>query len=204
MNASAAVCTVCRTNELNGSRATFTTCRPCVDWIDDHLNQAALLWSDLPDFLERGRGHSGPRVSGNTKTAGSAPPAEHVLDLIAPGGVPDRLSAWDVHIRTARGLPAAPATGGADHRFNTARRGLRNNLVWASANIDLHAFATDLQKMIGEMRAATGDRDEPTTTELGTTCSRTDGDTECGGTLRYDKAARTIPVSYTHLTLPTN
>ena len=188
-----AVCTVCRTTELHGTRATFTVCQPCVDWIDDHLAQIAALWPQLPDFLERGRGHSGPRVTGNTKTAGGIPPAEAVLDLIGPGGIPDRLSGWDVWIRGERGLAAAPATGGADHRFTTAVRGLRNHLGWATANLDLENFAKDLRQMAGAMRAATGDRDEPTVTELGTACSKLALDeTECGGTLLYDRMARTI------------
>lgn len=186
------LCTVCRTAEMHGPRATFTVCHACVDWLHDHLDHVARLWVELPDFLERGRGHSGPRVSGNTKTAGGIPPAEHVLNLIGPGGVHDRLSRHDVAIRQARGLIAAPPTGSADHRLTSTVRSLRVHLTWATANLDLEALAYELRDLVAEMRAATCDRDEPTTTELGKPCPRSDGTTECGGTLRYDKAAHTV------------
>ncbi|WP_098010510.1 hypothetical protein [Streptomyces sp. sk226] len=185
-------CTVCRDNPLTGTRATFTVCQPCVDRIDQLLDQVEQLWPRLPDFLERGRGHSGPRVSGDTKTSGGIPPAEDVLDLIGPGGIPDRLSEWDVWIRGQRGLPAAPAMGSADHRFSTALRGLRNHLAWAAANLDLRSLDTALRNMTGAMRAATGDRDEPTTTELGTLCSALTDIAECGAVLRYDKTTRAV------------
>lgn len=188
----APLCTVCHENPLTGTRATFTVCQPCVDWTDNHLDQVEQLWPQLPDFLERGRGHSGPRVSGATRTAGGIPPAEHVLDLIGPGGVHDRLSRHDVAIRTARGLPAALAMGSADHRMRITLRNLRAHLGWAAANLDLHAFAVELQQLAGAMRAATGDRDEPTTTELGATCPTLDATTECGAVLRYDKTTRTV------------
>lgn len=191
-----AVCTVCRTAELHGARATFTVCQPCVAWLDSHLDQIADLWPQLPDFLERGRGHSGPRVSGNTKTAGGIPPTEAVLDLIGPGGIPDRLSVWEVAICTSRGLYGTPAVGGADFRFGIAMRGLRNNLGWATANLDLEGFAKALRVMVGEMRAATGGTEPTTVTALGTACARLAlGDTECGGTLLYDRTARTVTCS---------
>jgi hypothetical protein len=186
------LCTVCREAEMHGPRATFTVCQACVDWLHDHIDQVERLWVELPDYLERGRGHSGPRVSGNTKTSGGIPPAEHVLALIAPGGAHDRLSQHDVAIRQARGLIAAPATGSADHRLAATVRSLRAHLAWATVNLDLYALACELRDVVGDMRSATGDRDEPTTTELGKTCPRLDDDTECGGTLRYDKAARTV------------
>lgn len=187
------LCTVCRNAEMTGARATFTVCQTCVDWLHHQLEDIARLWAQLPDFLERGRGHSGPRVTGNTAVAGSVPLAEHVLDLIAPGGVPDRLSAHDVAIRTARGLPATLATGSTDHRFTTALHNLDVHLTWATANLDLHSLALALQQIVAQMRTATGDRDEPTTTELGTPCARplSEG-IECGGTLRYDKISKTV------------
>lgn len=186
------LCTVCRTTEMHGTRATFTVCQACVDWLHDHLGQVAALWVQLPDFLERGRGHSGPRVSGNTKTAGGIPPAEQVLNLIGPGGAHDRLSVYDVAIRQARGLIAAPASGSADHRLTSTVHSLRVHLTWATANLDLQELAYELRDLVAEMRAVTGDRDEPTTTELGKLCPRLDGDTECGGALRYDKATHVV------------
>lgn len=184
------LCTVCETNPMHGARATFTVCQPCVDWIDDHLDQVARLWPELPDHLERGRGHSGPRVSGNTQTAGSLPAAEAVLALIGPGGVHDRLSVHAVAIRQARGLIAAPATGSADHRLTTTLHHLRAHLGYATAHLDLHGFARELEKVVREMRAACGDRDEPAATELGMPCPRHVGDTLCGGPLYFDKATR--------------
>ena len=185
-------CTVCRTAAMHGARATFTVCQACVDWIDDHLDQVERLWVELPDHLERGRGHSGPRVSGNTKTSGGVPAAEQVLALIAPGGVHDRLSPHDVAIRQARGLIAALSTGSADHRLTSTVRSLRVHLAWATANLDLQDLAYELRDVVTDMRKATGDTGEPTTTELGKPCPRLDGDTECGGLLRYDKAAHTV------------
>lgn len=185
-------CTVCRTAEMYGARATFTVCQACVDWFDDHLDQVERLWVELPDHLERGRGHSGPRVSGNTKTSGGIPPAEQVLALIAPGGVHDRLSPHDVAIRQARGLIAALSTGSADHRLASTVRSLRVHLTWATANLNLWDLACELRDVVTDMRAATGDCDEPTTTELGKPCNQLTGPTECGGLLRYDKAAHTV------------
>ncbi|WP_331719511.1 hypothetical protein OG693_39790 (plasmid) [Streptomyces sp. NBC_01259] len=184
-------CTVCRTAALYGARATFTVCQACVDRFDDHLDQVESLWVELPDHLERGRGHSGPRVSGNTKTSGGVP-AEHILNLIGPGGVHDRLSAHDVAIRQARGLIAALSTGSADHRLASTVRSLRVHLTWAAANLNLYDLACELRDVVTDMRRATGNTGEPTTTELGKPCPRLDGDTECGGLLRYDKAAHTV------------
>ncbi|MGW9242554.1 hypothetical protein ACWGRL_28090 [[Kitasatospora] papulosa] len=185
-------CTVCRAAEMQGTRATFTVCQACVDWLDDHLDQVERLWPQLPDFLERGRGHSGPRVSGNTKTSGGIPPAEQVLNLIGPGGVHDRLSVYDVAIRQARGLIVARPMGSADHRLTSTVHSLRVHLGWATANADLYDLACELRDLVATMRAVTGDRDEPTTTELGKPCPRPTGDTECGGTLRYDKGTHAV------------
>lgn len=188
----APLCTVCRTNEMTNGRATFTVCQACVDWLHDHLDQVAALWVQLPDYLEQaGRGHTGPRVSGATKTSGGVP-AERVLNLIGPGGVHDRLSRHDVTIRQARGLIAAPATGSADHRLTSTVHSLRVHLTWATANLDLQALAYELRDLVAEMRAVTGDREEPTTTEIRKPCPRLAGDTECGGTLRYDKATHAV------------
>jgi len=186
------LCTVCRTAQMQGTRATFTVCQACVDWLDHHLDQVEQLWPQLGDHLEQaGRGHTGPRVSGATKTSGGIP-AEYVLNLIGPGGVHDRLSRHDVTIRQARGLIAAPATGSADHRLTATVHSLRVHLGWATANLDLQELAYELRDVVAEMRAVTDTRDEPTTTELGKPCPRLDGDTECGGTLRYDKATHVV------------
>jgi len=186
------LCTVCRTAQMQGTRATFTVCQTCVDWIDHHLDEVEQLWPQLGDHLEQaGRGHTGPRVSGATKTSGGIP-AEFVLNLIGPGGVHDRLSRHDVAIRQARGLIAAPASGSADHRLGSTLRSLRVHLGWATANLDLYYLACELRDLVAEMRAITGDRDEPTTTELGKPCPRPVGDTECGGLLRYDKATHAV------------
>jgi N-acetyl-beta-hexosaminidase len=182
-------CTVCHTAALYGARATFTVCQACVDWIDHHLDQVERLWVELPDHLERGRGHSGPRVSGNTKTSGDIPSAEQVLNLIGPGGVHDKLSTHDVAIRQARGLIAVPASGSADHRLSSTLRSLRAHLGWATANYDCLPLANELRTQVNRMRSATG---APTSRTLGKHCPRSDGDTECGGTLRYDLTDHTL------------
>jgi hypothetical protein len=188
----APLCTVCREAEMHGPRATFTVCASCVRWIDHYLDQVEEMWPQLPDFLEQGgRGHTGPRVSGNTKTSGGIP-AEYVLNLIGPGGAHDRLSRHDVMIRQARGLIAAPASGSADHRFTSTLRSLRAHLGWATAHLHLYALWCELSNLVDDMRAVTDSRDEPATRELGKHCPRIAGDTACGGTVRYDLAARTL------------
>ena len=192
------LCGVCG-QPKDAARLAHTVCQPCEDWTRDRLNEVEHLWLELPDHLERGRGHAGPRVSGNTPDGSPSPLSEAVLDLIGPGGVHDRLAPHNVAIRRARGLAGTPVCGGADHRVATIVRHLRHHLPWAAQHHDLYALAVELQQLTGEMRAATGqhsERDE-TTKALGTPCpiERIGDDgaaAVCGGTLRYDRTARTV------------
>lgn len=185
-------CTVNPHHELHGDRATWTTCRPCENWIRDQLDHIEQLWPQLPDYLERGRGHTGPRVSGTSPVNAPLPLTETVLNLIAPGGAHDRLGRHDTAIRTARGLPGHSVTGSADHRMRTVLRHLRNHLGWAAAHIDLNALAHELRHLVGEMRAITGNRpDTMTVTNQPCPAPAPDG-TPCGGQLRLDRGTPRI------------
>ncbi|MGY3341228.1 hypothetical protein ACVW0K_007421 [Streptomyces filamentosus] len=193
------LCTVCGDRELTGARAEHTTCAPCEDWIADHLAQARALWAQLPDHLEPGRGHSGPRVSGNTKTSGAAPVTQAVLDLIG-GGAAGVLAPHETEIRRARHMPTHQyALGGVDRQFRSTLDSLERNLPWAVRNHPLWPLADALRTLVRQMRAATGDTPERerTTTELGTPCPAVRVDpagagSTCGGTLRYYRATHAV------------
>lgn len=181
-------CGVCHDSELRGPRASWTTCQACEGWTRARIAEIARLWMELPDHLERGRGHSANTpVSGNTPTAGSLPTAEAVLNLIGPGGVPDRLTPYDQAIRDARRLPAYPHRGTGDYRVREIVQSLDRHLPWAVQHHDLEPLALELQRLLGEMRHATGQERPPATTrELSQSCPALVDDVECGGTLRYE------------------
>lgn len=191
-----ATCSVNHLHDLHGERATWTTCRPCEDSIRADLTEVESLWPQLPDYLERGRGHSSTR--GAAPIHAPLPLAEHVLALIAPGGAHDRLGRHDAAIRTARGLHGAPVTGSADYRMRIILRNLRNHLAWAAANVDLEPLAYDLNKLTREMRAITGDRPDTMTVTTQPCPAPTANGTPCGGRLRLDRASRTITCATCH------
>lgn len=192
-------CSVCGDRELTGDRADHTTCAACEEWIVDHLAQAARLWSALPDYLEPGRGHSGPRVSGNTKTSGAAPVTQAVLDLIG-GGAASLLADHETEIRRARHMSTHQyALGGVDRQFHRTLASIRDNLPWAVRNHPLWPLADALQTLVRQMRAVTGDTPERerTTTALATPCPAAGLDddgvgTTCGGTLRYYRTTHLV------------
>lgn len=188
-----AVCLVCRRTPLHAERATWTTCQRCEASLRELLAEVQQLWPTLPDHLEPTRGHSGPRVSGNTRTAGSIPAVQAVLDLIGPGGVPDRIHRQYALLCHARGLaPGRPAVGAA-LRLGVALRGLREHLPWGVQGADLAELHAELRRLVGEMRSATAAGAEPTTQVLGMPCPAVyDDGTVCGGQLRYHRQHRTV------------
>lgn len=175
-------CTICRT-EQHGTRNAFTACQPCEDWTRDQLNAIEHLWQDLPDHLHRGASSGGPRVSGGAVEA-PMPVSEAALDLLGPGGVPDRLAPYYAEILETRGLAVTPVTGSVDHRLATLIRHLRRHLPWAAEHVDLYDLAVTLRALVGEMRAAT--KQHSGTTALGAPCP------ECSGNLRYDPDTRVV------------
>lgn len=179
----AALCTVCR-HKMHGTLSSRTTCPLCEDWTRDTLAEIERLWLLLPEHLHRGRGAAGPRISGNTKTAGAIPPSEAVLDLMGPGGVPDRLAPHLTYLCASRLLLAPPITGTADYRVATIAERLRRHLPWAVAHHDLKPLALELRKLVRELRAATGQARDTKT--LGTPCPA------CGGALHYDRTHGTV------------
>ncbi|NUP37026.1 MAG: hypothetical protein HOY76_08405 [Streptomyces sp.] len=181
-------CTCCG-NALEAARR--TTCRPCEDWIRDHLNEVEHLWQQLPANLERGRGAQGPRVSGGGGAA-AIPLAEDVLNLmVGADGVPARLARHDTAIRAARGLSPLGERGSTDGRLAAAVGSLRRNLPWTVEHHDTYELAVELRALVGEMLAAVGERSD--TLALGTNCPvQLEDGTECGGGLRYNRVTRTI------------
>ena len=202
-----ALCRVC-VHALPDSAVPVLCCPGCRSWIAEQLTEVMFLWPKLPNHLERGRAHVGPRVSGNTLAGSPMPPAENVLDLIGPGGVHDTLGWHLAAIRAARGMSARPVTGGADYRLRTVVSDLRAHLPWAVQAYDLHALAVELRQLVARMQHATGEGEErdESTKALGRPCPVeriTDGGAAvvCGGTLRYDRTARTVRCDDCHRTL---
>lgn len=172
-------------------RPHYTTCRPCTDWIRDHLNEVEHLWQELPQHLERGSGAQGPRVSGGGNEA-PIPLVEDVLNLmVGGGGAPARLARHDAAIRAARGRAPIDPRGSSDGQLAAAVGSLRRNLGWAAEHHDTYPLAVELRDLTREMRLAVGDRSD--SIALGTECPAqlSDG-TECGGTLRYHRMSRAI------------
>lgn len=185
-------CSVDRLHELHGDRAEWTTCRPCEDHIRYSLDEVEQLWPQLPDYLERGRGHSGGRPA--PSATAPLPLAEDVLSMIGPGGIHDQLGIHDAEIRTARGLPGGRVVGSSDYRMRIVVKHLRAHLAWAAANVSLKDLSRAVDYHLGVMRAVTGDG-APTgrrpVTRAACTAMYGDG-TECGGTIVLDRGARRL------------
>lgn len=191
-------CSVNGLHELHGERADWTTCRPCEDWIRDRLDDVERVWPELPDYLERGRGHSGER--GSRAVTAPLPLAERVLDLIGPGGAHDRLGRHDAAIRTARGLHGDPVTGSVDYRMRIVLRNLRRHLAWAAANHDLAPLAIEARTLVDQMTGIAG---EPAATvQLATPCAAEYETGPCGGPLLYHRATHAVRCADCGHTLP--
>lgn len=179
-------CTTCG-HGLHDARATWTTCQACQTRILRQLGEVEELWKVLPDYLEPTRGHSGPRVSGNSRTSAPMPAAEAVLELIGPAGIPTRLYWRYAELAAARGLAPRPSGGGSDARLALALRGIRRHLPWAVQGANLTELSRELGKMLGELHAVTGGTDTPT---VPCPAELPDGG-RCTGKMRYDADQRT-------------
>lgn len=199
-------CSVNPRHELHDDRATWTTCRPCEDHIRRTLDQIQDLWPELPDHLERPTGHAGPRVTGNTQTAAPMPVAENTLDLIGPGGAPDRLQDLYKTILNARGLPALPIRGTDDDRITILTGRLRRHLTWAAEHVNLKPLNDALDTLAADMHAATTSHHQADTIAFADPCTTPLHDGRpCGGTLRYHRQHRTTRCDHcgTHLDMET-
>lgn len=180
-------CTVDDRHELHGAWYAHTTCGPCEDWIRERLHEIERLWLDLPEHLERRRVQVGPRITGNTQTAGSLPISEDALQLIGPGGVPDRLMKYLQDIQIHRLMLVPPVMGSADYRVATIASHLRRHLPWAAQHHHLKGLADELRALCGDLRYVTNATTaQPATKVLPAPCPQPSGaDDACGGALRY-------------------
>lgn len=180
------VCGCCG-HGLAGDRETWAVCAFCEDRVLADLAVVAGLWRELPGWLQPGRtGPAGPRVA-TSRSAAPLPLREAVLDLVGPGGVPDRLMIHQDAWRAAQGATITPWSGSADQRLSDVVRYLQTHLGWACRHYGTDDLAADLRRLIGEMRAATGQADEPDPqAQLRMSCPR------CTRPLHYDPGARAI------------
>lgn len=198
-------CAVCTTEQLHGSRAGWTVCEPCEASIREDLNTIEHLWLELPRYLVPGRGATGERVA--SSPGGSRPPARlDVLDLLGPGGVPDRLAVHEDAWRAARGFHLATFRGNADQRVGAVIGFLRAHLDWACRHYpDVDDLAADLTELIGAVRAATdsgGRRPDPPA-PVGVACPVLVGGHPCGSGLAFDPCAGTLSCPACGTTQPT-
>ncbi|MEV4424026.1 hypothetical protein AB0K23_01355 [Streptomyces sp. NPDC049602] len=137
-------CVICR-RDLWDDEQGRTICRLCEQRLDTALLSIAGptgLYARLCLRTQPGKSSSGPTVSG---TRGSSmPPNEHVLSLVANGGIASDLECW-VKDWASYGLASIGDGGRLQHRVDEAVRTLRLNLAQAALRHPaLDEFAREL------------------------------------------------------------
>lgn len=187
-------CTNCGRGLVSG-RTARTTCQDCEDRILMNLSAVERSWPLLSDALEPTRGHSGPRVSG---TPEHRLPAEQILNLIGPGGIPARMYVRYADLAVARGLQPAAMPGSPDRRLSVALRGIRRHLPWGVQAVDLRPLADETRRAAADIRAVTGETSRQVTVPC--PAQLPDGGS-CGGRLRYDRDQNTAHCRTCHTEL---
>jgi hypothetical protein len=172
-------CTICG-YALHGARTLWTTCQTCQDRITAHLTAVEESWPDLADALEPTRGHSGPRVSG---TQTWSLPAEQVLNLIGPGGIPSKLYMRYADLAVARGLQPTVMPGSPDTRLQVALRGIRRHLPWAVQAVGLRELYDETRQCAVDLKAVVGTEEK----EVTVPCPGPADGATCLGRLRFDQ-----------------
>ncbi|GHG15277.1 TFIIB-type zinc finger domain-containing protein [Streptomyces filamentosus] len=168
-------CTICNRDLWNDEQGRLI-CRLCQQHVDRNLQSIAGprgLYARLCLRTTPGKSSGGPAVSG---TRGSSmPPSEHVLNLVANGGIVSNLESW-VKDWATYGLADIGEGGRLQHRIDHAVRTLRLNLGQAALKHPaLDEFAREIHSMVRQCSAVVEGEKPPIRVRVQCPCGATLG-----------------------------